>query len=175
MAKALDAAMLGLLHRIEIDPDLLLRAFTEDDAPALFDAVDRAREILRVWLPWVETTHSPTDSLAFIRSDNGVLARAIVSEDAIVGCISVNAHNPATGRVEFGYWLEPRAGGRGTMTRACRALFRAGGFRELELLIPQGNAPSLAVARRLGLTDTGELIARERFTLHVLRGVPNEP
>ena len=171
MAAPLDLETLTLPERIEIDADLVLRALTEEDAPGLFAAVDRAREPLGRILPWVHATHSPEDSLAFIRS-HGRLARALVVDGEIAGCLGINALDPRTGRVEFGYWLEPRAQGRGAMTRACRALFRAGGFQELELFIPVGNEPSLAVGRRLGLTETGETVERHRHTLHVLRGVP---
>ena len=45
-----------------------LRLLEERHAPALFKVVEREREHLREWLPWVDATKCEDDSLSFIRS-----------------------------------------------------------------------------------------------------------
>jgi RimJ/RimL family protein N-acetyltransferase len=68
----------------------------------------------------------------------------------------------AADRVELGYWLRVDATGRGIVSEAARALLDAAGdFREFshfEIRCDPRNAPSVAVARRLGfaLVETTE-------------------
>ena len=45
-----------------------LRLVEERHAEEMFAVVDRERQHLRAWLPWVDATRSPDDSLAFIRA-----------------------------------------------------------------------------------------------------------
>ncbi|HNY42952.1 MAG TPA: hypothetical protein PKJ41_21285 [Bryobacteraceae bacterium] len=38
---------------LELDDGLFLRQPTLGDAPIIYDTVERGREDLRIWLPWV--------------------------------------------------------------------------------------------------------------------------
>ena len=64
------------------------------------------------------------------------------------------------GSAEIGYWVARAARGRGVATRAVRLVrdWAASelGLTTLELVIHEDNAPSHAVARAAGFTDTGE-------------------
>ena len=45
-----------------------IRLLEERHADEMFAAVDRNREHLRQWLPWVDATKTADDGLAFVRS-----------------------------------------------------------------------------------------------------------
>ena len=72
----------------------------------------------------------------------------------------------ARGYAEIGYWVAPRARGRGVATRAVRLLhdWAVGelGLRRIEILPDAANAPSRRVAERCGYRYTGELRALAR-------------
>src|ERR1700686_3196377 len=48
--------------------DFELRLLEEHHASEVFAAVERNREHLRQWLPWVDATRTEDDGIAFIRS-----------------------------------------------------------------------------------------------------------
>jgi RimJ/RimL family protein N-acetyltransferase len=71
---------------------------------------------------------------------------------------------PANGSVEMGYTVFPAHRGRGYATEAVEGLMEAArsrGVGRFVLSIAPGNAPSLAVARRLGFKRVGQHIDEE--------------
>jgi RimJ/RimL family protein N-acetyltransferase len=79
----------------------------------------------------------------------------------LLGAIGLKGLDPRTGRAEIGYWLAPEARGEGVVVVALEGLERTAagdlGAREAVLRIADGNAASLAVARRAGYTLTDRL------------------
>ena len=75
------------------------------------------------------------------------------------------------GRAEVGCWLEPSATGKGLITLASRVLIDWAicerGVHRVEWLVSSANAPSIAVARRLGMSKDGVL--RSYFLHHGVR------
>ncbi|MEU5780719.1 GNAT family N-acetyltransferase [Micromonospora lupini] len=64
-----------------------------------------------------------------------------------------------TGDIETGWHLHPDSWGHGYATEAARALMArefATGTREIYAVVSPGNDPSMAVARRLGMTHVGQ-------------------
>jgi len=51
---------------IEVDEQLTLRQLHLDEAEQLFKLIDKDRDYLKKWLPWVDSTESPKDSEKFI-------------------------------------------------------------------------------------------------------------
>ncbi|WP_308202425.1 GNAT family N-acetyltransferase [Lentzea flava] len=82
-------------------------------------------------------------------------------DDKLVGGVIFREMDVSQGRAEVGCWLEPAATGKGLITRAARVLIdwaiRERGMHRVEWLVSSKNAPSIAVARRLGLTRDGVL------------------
>jgi RimJ/RimL family protein N-acetyltransferase len=74
----------------------------------------------------------------------------------LLGAIGLKGLDLQTGRAEIGYWLAAEARGQGVILIALEGLERAAagdlGAREAVLRIADGNAASLAVARRAGYT-----------------------
>lgn len=91
-------------------------------------------------------------------------------DDKLVGGVLFRVMDIPQGRAEVGCWLEPAATGRGLITRASRVLIdwaiRERGVHRVEWLVSSANAPSIAVARRLGMSRDGVL---RSYSLH--RGV----
>ncbi|SER89993.1 GNAT family N-acetyltransferase [Lentzea albida] len=91
-------------------------------------------------------------------------------DDELVGGVLFRVMDIPQGRAEVGCWLEPAATGRGLITRAAKVLIdwaiRERGVHRVEWLVSSANAPSIAVARRLGMSRDGVL---RSYSLH--RGV----
>ena len=81
--------------------------------------------------------------------------------EALIG--SVNLKGPPTerGDIEIGWGLVPEARGRGFATEASKAViewaFRMREVRRVTATIPEDNAASQKVARRLGMAPSGEV------------------
>jgi len=149
-----------------------LRLLEEADADELFALVDRNREHLAPWLPWVPLTRSREESLEFIRltrrqlADNDGLQAAIEVDGAIAGMVGfhhVDWNNRAT---SIGYWLASDRQGRGTMTEAVRAFvdhaFAVWGMHRVVIEAATGNARSRAIPQRLGFREEGVRRGAER-------------
>ncbi|GAB2818556.1 GNAT family protein [Lentzea nigeriaca] len=91
-------------------------------------------------------------------------------DDKLVGGVIFREMDVPQGRAEVGCWLEPSATGKGLVTRAAKTLIdwaiRERGMDRVEWRVSSKNAPSIAVAQRLGLTRDGVL---RSYSVH--RGV----
>ncbi|WP_031224084.1 GNAT family N-acetyltransferase [Streptomyces roseochromogenus] len=93
------------------------------------------------------------------------LIRGIRLDGTLVGAVILRRMDVPQGTAEAGCWLEPDAVGRGLVTRAARLLIdwaiRERGIHRVEWWVSAGNAPSIAVARRLGMHK--EAVLRESY------------
>ncbi|MFD3723828.1 GNAT family N-acetyltransferase [Streptomyces sp. NPDC058671] len=124
--------------------------------------MDRGREFIgaRNGLPDVVTDLE--SSRAFLRlyaektaTDSGRI-HGIWFGDTLVGAVILRRLDPGAGTAEAGCWLEPAAVGKGLVTRAARALvdwaIEVRGIHRVEWVVSSDNEPSIAVARRLGMS-----------------------
>ncbi len=150
-------------------PRVLLRPYREDDAPALFAAIEESREHLRPFLPWERFHQTVADSRDWI-----VRMRA---QWLLRGQLTVGIWEAATGRYlggssyhppdwdartfEIGYWLRASAEGHGYMSEAVRLLvdyaFDQLAANRVCITCDARNTRSAAVARRLGFHLEGRL------------------
>jgi ribosomal-protein-serine acetyltransferase len=147
-------------------------------AEPLFRAVDENRAHLREWLPWVDATRSPDDSLAFIRRTqkqfgaNAGFQTALVAGDEIAGMIGHVGIRWGHRATALGYWLAETHQGRGFMTLACRAYidhaFRELGLNRVEIRAATENRRSRAIPGRLGFQLEG--VVRDAVAVRPLRG-----
>ncbi|WP_435969385.1 GNAT family N-acetyltransferase [Streptomyces sp. Qhu_M48] len=134
--------------------------------------MDRGREFIgaRNGLPDVVTDLE--SSRAFLRlyaektaADTGRI-HGIWSDGTLVGAVILRKLDVEGGTAEAGCWLEPAGVGRGLVTRAARTLVdwavEVRGVHRVEWVVSSGNAPSIAVARRLGMSRDGVL--RESYS-----------
>lgn len=133
------------------------------------DAFLRLRQDNATWLrPWDPTSPEsvPTRTYAeYVRSLRRA-ARAGTSlpfvievDHRLVGQITGTVQRGSYQSCSVGYWVERRSAGRGIAPMAVALLaehaFEQLGLHRLELDIRPDNAPSLAVARKLGLRQEG--------------------
>lgn len=154
-----------------VAPGIEIRQLEEADAPVLFGLVDRDRDYLREWLPWVDRTHAAEDIGQYIAMVQAQLAEnrspntAIVVDGAICGCIGCHAIDWANRKASIGYWIAAGHQRRGIMTQCCvamlRYLFDELGLHRVEIRCGTGNTKSCAIPARLGFTREGTMRGAE--------------
>jgi ribosomal-protein-serine acetyltransferase len=157
---------------IPVDDEIELRIATESNAATLFQLVEKNREHLRAWLPWLDETTSIQDEIEFIHGQlirhqktDGSLFLIWYQGRTIVGTLSVNQvdHGNQTGWI--GYWLDRGHTGKGIMTRSVGAivdvLLVSCGFNRVVIEIGVGNSASMAIPLRLGFREEGKSVERQ--------------
>ncbi|MFC8924827.1 GNAT family N-acetyltransferase [Streptomyces albidoflavus] len=154
------------MFRLPLGPEgAELRPLETWQADEFLAHMDRARETVGEQNGLPDVVRDLTESRAFLRTyaerqaaDSGRLY-GIWLDGTLVGGVLFRTFDPVHGVAEAGCWLEPAAVGRGLVTRACRAIidwaFTVRGMRRVEWHVATDNAPSIAVARRLGMTREG--------------------
>jgi ribosomal-protein-serine acetyltransferase len=155
------------MFRAAIRSDIELRLLEERHAPEVFALVNEDRAYLRQWLPWVDSTLSPDDSVAFIRASleqfaagDGITA-GIWHRKRFSGVIGTHKIQKLNRKVELGYWLGQASQGHGIVTDGCRLmimhLFEELELNRVEIHCAVSNLKSAAVPRRLGFELEGTL------------------
>lgn len=155
------------LFQRTVAPGIEMRQFEPRDAETVFAVVDRNREYLRQWLPWVDGSRSPEDIRLFIARAQaqfeagqgpnvGVWVEGVLAGN--VGCHPIDwAHRSCS----LGYWIDAAQQGKGTITRCCAAmldhLFDGLRLHRVEIRCGTGNTRSCAIPERLGFTREGLL------------------
>jgi ribosomal-protein-serine acetyltransferase len=148
----------------ELGDGITLSPTVVADADDAYAAVDRERDRLREWLPWVDDTTSVATErqfLAMLEESNvlGTGLHATIRVDGeFAGLVGLRI-TPAFRSSDIGYWLAEHAVGRGVITRAVAAMIDIAindlGLNRVELMAATGNRRSRAVAERLGLVLEG--------------------
>ncbi|MFT2712981.1 GNAT family N-acetyltransferase [Clavibacter sp. Sh2126] len=158
---------------------LLLRRFTEADAPFLLDLHARP-EVMR-WIGTGAVQADPAQAVARaaryaaldhpVRGiwaiedrDGGTLLGTLLLKDLPASAAPLAADDPAPrdapedGETEIGWHLHPDAWGRGVATEAARRVLAhaaEGGLTRVLAVTNPANAPSQAVCRRIGMRLLG--------------------
>lgn len=137
------------------------------DAAELFDAVERNRDRLRRWLPWLAPEYALADAARFLEErvleneNREALTTLIRAEGRLCGAIGLHRIDRRNRATSIGYWIDADHQGRGIATLACRAIvtvgFRDYGLHRIEIRCATGNQRSCAIPRRLGFTEEGIL------------------
>lgn len=179
--------MTSLLHA----GAFVLRPLVPTDAPAMAAAVRESMASLGPWMPWAHAGYDEAEARDWIagcsaaRVDGsayefGIFRRrgaggsAADSGDAsaealdYVGAAGLNQFNRAHNFCNLGYWVRASAQRQGAGRAAIQALTRFAfdqlGLARVEIVVADGNLPSLALARRAGAVH--ECLARNRLMLH---------
>ncbi|GAA2272827.1 N-acetyltransferase [Streptomyces ruber] len=129
--------------------------------------LDRGREFVQTHIPFGAQATDVGSARALLQSyadkraaDTGSL-HGVWLDGKLVGGVLVRIFDAAHGVCEVGCWLEPAATGRGLITRAMRVLIDwlvdERGVHRVEWQASSANQPSIAVARRLGMSRDGVL------------------
>lgn len=148
---------------------VLLRPYREEDAPALWEAIEESRRDLEPWLPWVRSYDRPDVALESVIRHK---ARWLLREDLTMGIFDPSAGRLLGGtglhridwttrKFEIGYWLRSSAQGKGYVTDAVRALTRTAfdllDAARVEIRMDARNERSRRVPERLGFTHEATL------------------
>jgi len=177
-----------MMNQLPASP-FLLRPFTSADAPAFAAAVRESVSTLGRWMNWAHAGYTEDEALAWFaicdagRAAGGAHEFGIFLGDTFVGGAGLNQFNTMHGFCNLGYWVRASQQRQGAALAAVGALARHA-FEELkqarvEIVVADGNLPSLAVARKAGAV--WECLARKRLQLggepvaaHVLSLVPED-
>ena len=153
------------------DGNVTLRTPTDDDAPAVAEAVRASLDRLAPWMPWATEGYDEAAALQWIRRELEPKAVNLVVVDGdgrIVGSTGLNQLDEHNRRANLGYWLRADATGRGLATAATRLVAAHGlndlGLHRIEVIMSVENEPSRRVAERAGAVYEG--VQRGRLLLH---------
>ena len=147
------------------DGDLVLRAWTEADVPALVAGCNDP-DVAR-WIPTIPHPYTADDALAFVRGEvrDDHDAMAIELDGRVVGGIGMGLNSNGY-RGTIGYWVARDSRGHGTCTLAVRLLARHGleklELQRIDLLTDPDNVASQRVAEKVGFQREGVLRAHLR-------------
>jgi ribosomal-protein-serine acetyltransferase len=167
----------------------LLRPFTLADASAFAEAVRESTASVGQWMGWAHAGYTEDEARSWFAFCDAARAAGSAHEfgiflddgETFVGGAGLNQFNAMHGFCNLGYWVRASQQRRGAALAAVHALKRHA-FEELkqtrvEIVVVDGNLPSLAVARKAGAM--WECLARNRLQLngravaaHVLSLVP---
>jgi ribosomal-protein-serine acetyltransferase len=145
-----------------------LRPLEPWQAGDLLAHVDRGREFIGRFNGLPDVVTDLESSRAFLTAyaeraaaDTGRIHGIHAPGGLLVGAVLLRTFDAARGTAEAGCWLEPAATGRGLVTRAVRTVIDWAvlerGIHRVEWWVSPENTPSIAVARRLGMTKEGTL------------------
>lgn len=160
-------------ERISISPQLELRSLTPRDAIPLWILVDANRDYLSRWMPWVETTRTPQDTLHFVQ---GVLLYAkqkremhwgIYLDDLLIGLIGLHRIDWDHFSATLGYWLSEEQQKKGIMTTSIQVLLpilhQDLFLKTIEIHVAEGNQSSIEVAKKAGFSFIETIAQAEKI------------
>ena len=172
--------------------DFLLRPLVPADAPALVAAVRESADTVGKWMSWAHAAYGLRDADEWIARCAAARRDGVSHEfgifridgQALVGAAGLNQFNPVNAFCNLGYWVRQSAQGQGAGLAAVHLLARHAfeelGLQRVEIVVADGNAASLGLARKAGALH--ECLARNRLQLHgravaahVLSLVPEVP
>ncbi|HZH71187.1 MAG TPA: GNAT family protein [Mariniphaga sp.] len=134
-------------------------------APAIFNVINRDREYLREWLPFVDVTHKVSDTELFIKSLNAGtgfkkdVVYAIWFKMEFAGLIGFKDTDWVNNKTELGYWLAQDMQGKGIITQCVYVLIRHAfgklNMNRVQVKVAAGNSKSAAIPERLGFKFEG--------------------
>lgn len=156
-----------------------LRPLEPYKAEEFFAHVERGREFIGQYIGFADAAKDLEAARELLQNyaekaftDTGGIY-GIWLDDKLVGGVLFRTMDLRRGTAEVGCWLEPAGVGKGLVTRAARVIIdwaiRERGVHRVEWRVSTLNEPSIAVARRLGMTKDGVL--RQDF---LYRGVRHD-
>ena len=149
----------------KINEQIELKLLEHRDAEALFKVVDKDRDYLREWLPWVDKTLFVSDYFPVIDmwlkqfADRQGFQAGILYDGEIVGMAGFHGIDSNNGKTSVGYWLSEGWQGKGIMTDVVRALlhyaFEIENLNRVEIRASEANHKSRAIPERLGFKQEG--------------------
>lgn len=159
------------MFSLRADDEVSLELSELHHADEAYAVIDRNRDHLRPWMPWVDGTTSADDLRGFLTFVRGEYAAGrqlhchLRYNGTLVGAMGIRINVPNR-YGDIGYWLDSAHTGRGIVTRGARALTDAAfgelGLHRVSIQAGVENVRSRAVPERLGFTFEGVLRGQEK-------------
>jgi ribosomal-protein-serine acetyltransferase len=150
-----------------LDNDTKLSLSIPQYADELFELVDKNREFLKQWLPWLDTATKHSDTKEFIETQllrfqrGEALHVTIFHGDKISGVLGYDRIDQVNGIGHMGYWLAQEYNGKGIMTKSVKNLIELGfkyySLNRIEIRCAVNNLKSRAIPERLGFRQEGTI------------------
>ena len=160
--------------REDLGDGLELALAVPQHAEAIFELIDRNRQHLRRWLPFVDATRDVEYTRGFLKdqlrqlAEGRALTLTIFYQGRAAGVTGLNRIDAINRIASIGYWLDEALTGRGLMTRAVRRLvsmaFEGFPVDRVEIHCAPDNKASCAIPQRLGFTR--EAVLRRSLRAH---------
>jgi ribosomal-protein-serine acetyltransferase len=147
---------------VDLGDGAILRRLVLNDLEDLWAVVERERERIGAWMPWVALTPTIDDERTWLESvcanERSLEGSGVFVDGRYVGAVGLMP-GPYGITAEIGYFIDAEHEGRGLVTRAVQALVDIG-FGEMgvnRIVIRSGvdNARSRAIPERLGFVFEG--------------------
>ncbi len=160
---------------IPVKDAVYLYPLSIEDVLIIYKTIDRERDYLREWLPFVDETTHIDFTRAYVQNvlDTNQIQYSIYEGKTFMGLIGFSHMDKADKKAEIGYWISERQQGRGIVTHSVKKLLEIA-FSELELnsvriKVAVGNEKSQKIPERLnfkqeGIEREGLLLATKEFT-----------
>ena len=152
---------------MQISPNTSLEPIADQHVGPVFQLIEKNRDLLKTWLPWVPNIKQEADFQVFLNgarqrvADKQAAAFFIRHQGEIAGNIGLYHFDHQNKIAAIGYWLGKEFQGKGLITEACREIIRFGfmefNLNRIELKCGTGNVKSQAIPERLGFTKEGIL------------------
>ncbi|WP_299824068.1 GNAT family protein [uncultured Pontibacter sp.] len=163
--------------QIPVAEGLHLRQATLADAPAIFSLIDKNRNFLGKWLPFIAHSKKIADTEAFLKAvtadgNFSDLVFVVLYQGDAVGVIGYKGIDLINLKLEIGYWLIESQQQKGIMVRSCAALvkyaFEQMQMNRVQIKVGVGNTRSNSIPKKLnftfeGLERDGELLSNGQF------------
>lgn len=95
---------------IELANNIILQPLGFDVVVDIFNTIDRERNYLRKWLPFVDLTESMNDSYLFVKNvvDSEQTVFSIHENGIFIGVVGFNNMDISNQKAEIGYWLSEK-------------------------------------------------------------------
>jgi len=153
------------MEYITVNKNIRLETVKLSMAPVIFETINRDREYLGKWLPFVEFTRQVSDTENFLQS---IVNQQEVKKDEVfsiwyngdfAGLIGFKDTDWINHKTEIGYWIGEKMQGKGIVTACVQKLIRYA-FHKLkmnrvQIKVAVGNQKSSAIPKRLGFQFEG--------------------
>ena len=164
---------------IKIDSGIELSQLKQSDSFEIFKTIDRQREYLGKWLPFVEFTKELSDEEKFVNTivnapeEKFEYVFAIRKQNKFIGLIGFKDTDRLNKKTEIGYWLSEKQQKQGIITKSvdklCDFAFNQQNINRIQIKCAVENKSSINIPKRLGfkfegIERHGELLKGNVFT-----------
>lgn len=150
---------------IHVDENIKIKPLEMSDASEVIALINRNRQYLREWLPWVDSTNTLEDYQKFISywiyqyTTNKSFQAGIVFGGKIIGVIGFHIIDWSNKKTAIGYWLSEDYQGQGIVSKSTKALLDYGfkdlGLNKIEIKAAVNNQKSRIIPEKLELKYEG--------------------